>query len=690
MDQSTAAPTARLTPYAFIARNATPLLILLIMLGVTAGGGLAAQHLVNDQERRMLDQRTTELSGFLTATVVGIRSPLVAVGQVAISQPNQSAVLTKVAGTALSPASTITVLRQANGQFQRIAGVSGSKAAPVDLATAQQQLALRAMTATDLVTSVVAGPSAHLLIAVKLDATPATVAIWQTPIQPTRPAPSSATSPYRDLDVAVYVSAVASPKSLLLISGRQPRASSHPIERAMSVGSDKWLLQTAPRQPLVGSFASESPLTITAAGVLLSILIVTLVSVLTRRRAYAFNLVQQRTSTLQQAQASAEEANLAKSEFLSRMSHELRTPLNAVLGFSQLLELDHLTADQKASVSQITKGGRHLLNLINEVLDISHIEAGKLSLSPEAVFVSELIGETVDLMRPLAQDRSLQLLAPVTGSCEKYIFTDRQRLKQILLNLISNAIKYNRQGGRVSIRCEEVTGGRLRIQITDTGPGIHANQLPLLFIPFERLGAERTTVEGSGIGLALSHRLAEALGGSLGVESTPGRGSTFWVEFPIVEGPVDRYERLHVPVEDVQPAPAVPTRAKVLYIEDNLSNLKLVERVLTQRPQVELVAAMQGQLGLELAREHQPVIVLLDLNLADLPGEEVLRRLQDDPSTANIPVAIVSADAMPRNAQRLLTAGAAAYLTKPIDVQEMLHVIDDALSAAQVARQPTE
>jgi CheY-like chemotaxis protein/anti-sigma regulatory factor (Ser/Thr protein kinase) len=263
-----------------------------------------------------------------------------------------------------------------------------------------------------------------------------------------------------------------------------------------------------------------------------------------------------------------------------------------------------------------------------------------------------------------------------------YIFADRQRLKQILLNLLGNAIKYNREGGTVAISCAHPEQGKLRIQVSDTGPGIAPEHFRALFTPFERLGAERTTVEGTGIGLALSRRLAEVMGGHLDVESTVGRGSTFWVDFNIVEGPVDRVERLgHVGAPAAVAVTPSSERPAILHIEDNLSNIQLIERVLAQRPAIRLIPAMQGRLGLELARQHRPVLVLLDLNLADISGEEVLRMLREDKITARTPVAIVSADAMPRQAQRLLAAGATAYLTKPIDVRELLELVDSAIAA---------
>jgi PAS domain S-box-containing protein len=380
------------------------------------------------------------------------------------------------------------------------------------------------------------------------------------------------------------------------------------------------------------------------------------------------------------AQEAADRANRSKSEFLSRMSHELRTPLNAVLGFGQLLEIDDLSVPQRDAVDHILKGGRHLLGLINEVLDISRIEAGELSLSPEPVLASEVIQDAVDLIRPLADQRGIQVVVDGSGVCDCYVFADRQRVQQVLLNLLSNAVKYNRPRGTVAISCEQFTDTRVRISVADTGLGVPAERLGMLFTPFERLGAEHTAEEGTGIGLALSRQLAEAMGGTLAAASTLGQGSTFTVELPRVEGPVERYERLNGGTHSmVEPA---ERRCVVLHIEDNLSNLTLVERILAQRAGVEVVAAMHGRLGLELAREHRPAIVLLDLHLPDMSGEQVLQRLREDPDTASIPVVIVSADATAGQVQRLLSAGASSYLTKPIDVRELLRLVDEVVDSA--------
>jgi signal transduction histidine kinase/ActR/RegA family two-component response regulator len=445
-------------------------------------------------------------------------------------------------------------------------------------------------------------------------------------------------------------------------------------------------LQTAANSPLASSQARALPWIILASGLVAAIGNAVIVALLTRRRSYALSLVEQRTadlreamSELQRAREVADDANRAKSQFLSRMSHELRTPLNSVLGFAQVLELADLEPRDRDSVEHILKAGNHLLSLINEVIDISRVESGDIALSPESVLANELVTETLDLMRPLATARSIHIVSDRQATCLHYVFADRQRLKQILLNLLSNAVKYNRIGGTVAVTCEEVGVNRLRLKVTDTGPGISSEDMQLLFVPFERLGAKLTDVEGSGIGLALSKRLAEAMGGSLGLESTVGSGSTFWVELPLVEGAVERYERLSSTIASHEPPPVSDSVHRVLYIEDNLANITLVQRILAERPDIELVPAMQGRLGVDLAHQHRPHLILLDLHLPDIQGDEVLSMLRDDPATAAVPVVVVSADATPGQVQRLQSAGAVAYLTKPFNVRELLHTIDEYL-----------
>jgi signal transduction histidine kinase/ActR/RegA family two-component response regulator len=374
-----------------------------------------------------------------------------------------------------------------------------------------------------------------------------------------------------------------------------------------------------------------------------------------------------------EARLEAEGANRAKSELLSRMSHELRTPLNAILGFGQLLEMECTDRDRAEEVGQILKSGRHLLSLIDVVLDISRIDAGTMALSLEPVRTGDVIGDALELAAPLAAERGIRLEPPPDTAIDRYVRADVQRLKQVLLNLLSNAIKYNREGGRVSLNVEEAAD-RLRIVVLDTGPGIPAEHLDEVFTPFQRLAQDTAAIDGAGLGLALSKRLVEAMGGELGVISERGVGSTFWVVLPPA-----------TPVAAPAPDPArgaggvirPGAAGTVLSIEDNLSNIKLLERLLAQRPGVHLIATMQGNLGIELAREHQPDLVLLDLHLPDLPGDEVLRRLRAEPATAQTPVVVVSADATERQKKRLLDAGAQAYLTKPLDIRELLAVVDD-------------
>ncbi len=382
------------------------------------------------------------------------------------------------------------------------------------------------------------------------------------------------------------------------------------------------------------------------------------------------------------ARRDADEANRAKSEFLSRMSHELRTPLNSVLGFGQLLQMDGLAGEQAESVDHIVRSGSHLLELIDEVLDISRIEAGRMSISLEAVQVRGAVDEAVALMGPAAAEREITIEVDHDVSCAAHVRADQQRLRQVLLNLVSNAVKYNRDGGSVSLRCARGVSGAVLVGITDTGAGLSDEQRERLFEPFDRLGAEQSAVEGTGLGLALSKRFVELMDGSLSVESEPGHGTTFWLELqaaadPLAEAPTAERPRSangHHPSQD----------RTVLYIEDNVANFELVERALGRLGAVELLAAMGGGLGLELAAHHQPQLILLDLHLPDLPGEEVLARLKADPRTQEIPVVILSADATDRQIERLLAGGADAYLTKPIDLPDFLDTVSE-LTAEPVA-----
>ncbi len=378
------------------------------------------------------------------------------------------------------------------------------------------------------------------------------------------------------------------------------------------------------------------------------------------------------------ARLEAERANRAKSEFLSRMSHDLRTPLNAVLGFAQLLAADNLVDEQLECVRQILRGGEHLLDLINEVLDIARIEAGQLSLSPEPVEVREIVGHAVALVAPLARQRRISVVVEDSPLSALSVVADRQRLNQILLNLLSNAVKYNRDAGNVTVNFEQTPDDSLRINVTDTGAGIPPQKLRLLFRPFERLGAESTAIEGTGLGLTLSRGLAEAMGGSVGVVSRIDNGSTFWVELRIAsEVAAERISKADPSALEFQAG--IP--ATVLYIEDNIANVRLIERVLNRRPSIKLVTAADGRHGLTRALADQPDLVLLDLHLPDLSGEEVLRQIRAEPTLRETPVIVLSADATPGQVRRLLASGAAAYLTKPFDIQEVLIVLDRVLRA---------
>jgi CheY-like chemotaxis protein/two-component sensor histidine kinase len=366
------------------------------------------------------------------------------------------------------------------------------------------------------------------------------------------------------------------------------------------------------------------------------------------------------------------------------MSHELRTPLNSILGFAQLLSGADLDQRFRRGVQHILTAGEHLLSLINEVLDIARIESGRQQLSLEPVRLSTVLQEAIGLVRPLASARQVWVSEALGPAADRYVRADRQRLVQVLLNLLTNAVKYNRAGGQVRLSCELVrqpggAGTRVRIRVADTGRGIPADRLGELFVPFARLGAEATEVEGTGLGLALSHRLVEAMGGALELDSTSDEGSVFRVDLDPAEDPLHEATthtgawRIPVPEGSGEPA-------TLLYVEDNLANLSLVEQILEARPEWRLVPALQGQLGVDLAREHTPDVVLLDLHLPDISGEEVLRQLRADPRTEGIPVVVISADATPKTVERLRASGATAYLTKPLRVREFVRTIETALA----------
>ncbi|MGC8463886.1 MAG: PAS domain-containing hybrid sensor histidine kinase/response regulator [Acidimicrobiales bacterium] len=384
---------------------------------------------------------------------------------------------------------------------------------------------------------------------------------------------------------------------------------------------------------------------------------------------------------LVRARVDAERANQAKSEFLSRMSHELRTPLNAILGFTQLLELDELPEEQADQLAHIRRAGAHLLALINEVLDVTRIEAGRLELAPEPVELASAVAEVVELLAPLSSARHLCVSVAVADGLPP-VLADRTRLAQVLVNLVTNAVKYNRDGGTVTIEASLVepgpTGAAVRIAVTDTGAGIAPQLMDRLFVPFDRLGAEQTGIEGTGMGLALTQALTGAMGGTIEVSSEPGAGSTFAVTFPATT----RVPATTRPAPVVTP-PSPSDRERVagadkirpvtvLYIEDNASNVELMAEVLRRHGGAHLLVAGDGQTGLALAARHRPDLVLLDLHLPDLTGEEVLHRLQSSAAT----VVAVSADATRAQIDRVLALGAATYVTKPFDVSVIGRLVD--------------
>jgi CheY-like chemotaxis protein len=343
--------------------------------------------------------------------------------------------------------------------------------------------------------------------------------------------------------------------------------------------------------------------------------------------------------------------------------------------------MQKLPTAQNDRIGHIVSAGRHLLDLINEVLDIARIEAGRVELSLEPVHVADTVNETLHLIRPLAAQKGITINpGPDSNPLQQeHVMADRQRFKQVLLNLLSNAVKYNRPHGTVSLTYREMPDRRLRIEVADTGEGIPAEKFARLFVAFDRLGAEQSDVQGTGLGLALSKRLTEAMNGAIGVESVPGSGATFWIELPRARSqleqcaPWTRRERTPAEMENLGSAHTV------LYIEDNLSNLTLIEHLLTDHTEIKLITAMQGRLGLDLARQHHPDLILLDLHLPDMPGWEVLGHLQADEITSSIPVVAVSADATPRQIERLLKAGARAYLTKPLEVDRFHAVLREIL-----------
>jgi signal transduction histidine kinase/ActR/RegA family two-component response regulator len=394
-----------------------------------------------------------------------------------------------------------------------------------------------------------------------------------------------------------------------------------------------------------------------------------------------FELELQETNVeLESAKSAAEKANLAKSDFLSSMSHELRSPLNAILGFAQLLQSTSPlpTASQKGNIAQILQAGWHLLELINEVLDLAVVESGTLSLSPDPAPLAEVMSECQAMLEPQAQQRGIRM---TFARCDVpfHVDADRTRVKQVLINLLSNALKYNRQHGAVEVTCTVVSPERIRISVRDTGAGLSPEQMTQLFQPFNRLGQAGSAEQGTGIGLVMSKRVVEQMKGVIGVESTVGVGSVFWFELLLIPAPAPPAASLESIVSaPVRPPAGTPLRT-LLYVEDNPANLALVEQLIARRSDIRLLTAVNGPLGIELARASRPDMILMDINLPGMSGLDALQILRNDLATAHIPIVALSANAMPRDIKKGLEAGFFYYLTKPIKVDEFMDTIDVAL-----------
>jgi len=391
-------------------------------------------------------------------------------------------------------------------------------------------------------------------------------------------------------------------------------------------------------------------------------------------------VLHEKNEELESAKSVAEKANRSKSEFLSSMSHELRSPLNAILGFAQLMEsgAPPPTDAQKSSIEQILKAGWYLLELINEILDLALIESGRLSLSLEPMSLDEVMHECREMIEPQVQKYGISMRFPrFEKPC--FVYADRTRVKQVLINLLTNAIKYNREHGSVEVTCTTCNTQRIRISLHDTGEGLTHEQIAQLFQPFNRLGQEDKSEEGTGIGLVMSKRLVELMGGAIGVASAPGTGSTFWFELDLSEAPKDSVGATKSLSSEQAHVHHGAGHSTVLYVEDNPANMQLVKQLIERRPEISLLTAGDAILGITLARTHQPDVILMDINLPGISGIEALRILREDPLTANIPVLAISANAMPHDIRKGLDAGFLRYLTKPINVNEFMSALDTVL-----------
>ncbi len=384
---------------------------------------------------------------------------------------------------------------------------------------------------------------------------------------------------------------------------------------------------------------------------------------------------------LQLAMAAANSASAAKSAFLSSMSHELRTPLNAILGFTQILTSDTLPttlAQKKEFANHVLKSGRHLLTLINEILDLAKVESGTVTLSMEPVALDDMLAECRGMVEPMGRTRQIRMLFP--ESTGAILLADRTRLKQVLLNLLSNAVKYNREMGAVVFSCAVVGPQRMRLSVQDTGNGLEPEQVDALFQPFNRLGQENGGEEGTGIGLVVTKRLVELMKGAIGVSSSVGVGTVFWIELDMTEPLRSALPAGVLPLARRDAGPRSGAAHTLLYVEDNPANLKLVTEIVAFRTDLHLLSAPDAHLGIDMAKAHQPRLILMDINLPGMSGIDALAELRRDPATSHIPVLALTANAMPRDVERGIDAGFFRYLTKPINIDEFNDAIDSTLA----------
>jgi signal transduction histidine kinase/ActR/RegA family two-component response regulator len=666
-------------------------LTLVSLVTLSLIGLVVARRVVMTQDRRLFAERAKEAAVLLSGATHSAESYLPILGAIGGRADDASSTAAfAIAAASLSEARTTTlaVVAPRDGSPTVVAAVGPSAVPGMPLIGDRLAVVQRALAAGAMVSGIIHdGVATKLMLAEPAAQVPGVVAFRETLITPQVPVPAEPGSAFQELRASVYAAERPTADTLILTTEESPNLPGHVQRMSLSVGADRWTLLLSARRPLVANVSRVAPYVLLGVGLLIAVLAAGVIEVLARRRRFAEDLVEQRTRALRAARIEADKANEAKNEFLSRMSHELRTPLNAVLGFGQLLEMDPLTPEQRSSVAQIMRGGRHLLDLINEVLDISRIESGHIALSPEPVEVDEVIASAMAFMAPVATQAGITMRVESAGDAGAFVFADRQRVQQILLNLLSNAVKYNRRNGTVVVDYERVDN-KIRIDVSDEGPGIADKDLVAVFAPVERPTQSETAVEGTGIGLSLSRQLAEAMQGSLDVTSTVGAGSTFSLTLPRAEPPsldlTDSGPTVDTSAPSGTPVSTAAGARTILHVEDNPANLELVERILSRRPNLALVGAADGHAGLEAAWSQRPALVLLDLHLPDMDGAEVLRTLKADPRTADIPVIIVTADGSRERKQRLLRAGAAGYLSKPVDVGRLMKLIDKFADATYV------